>query len=187
MIFGWEVIYGLVLTTVVNQLRINGQISIRILELWICAGFRRTYIIIIKAGGGHAVNGESYASLQGLLTENGYTFMDADDYLISCGMPAGSSESSLEYLLYSGMFRQATRFFSLDSSVPIILAQLDYVNRPVEIVCGANNLQHLNIYSGFQVIKRNLSQLRKTFENAPFFDPFEVIEEDSTCFTVKLI
>lgn len=143
-------------------------------------------LIIIKGGGGHSTNNEVYTEFKKLITENGYIFIDAENYLTSCGMPTGSSESALEYLLYFGLFQRATRFYSLDSSVPIILAQLDYLARPVEFVCGANNLQRFNLYSGFQVIKRNLSQLRNTFAHTSFFEPFEVIEEDPNCFTIKL-
>lgn len=143
-------------------------------------------LVIIKGGGGHTINNEGYAKLQSLLTENGYSFIDAEDYLISCGMPAGSSDSSLEHLLYSGLFRQVTRFFSLDSSIPIILSQLDYIPRPVEIICGAKDLQDFKLYSGFSVINSNMNQLRKSFANAPFFDPYELIETNQNCFTIKL-
>lgn len=159
-------------------------------ESWyqtIAAHTPKDELIIVKGGGGHTVNNESYAKLKSLLKENDYTFMDAEDYLMSCGMPAGSSDSSLEYLLYFGLFRHVSRFFSLDSSMPIILSQLDYIPRPVEIVCGARNLDAFKQYSGFNVINSNMNQLRKSFANAPFFDPFEVIEEDSTCFTIKLL
>lgn len=159
-------------------------------ESWyqtIAAHTPKDELIIIKGGGGHAVNNEGYAKLRTLLKENDYTFIDAEDYLMSCGMPAGSSDSSLEYLLYFGLFRQVNRFFSLDSSVPIILSQLDYIPRPVEIVCGARNLYDFKKYSGFNVINSNMDQLRKSFANASFFDPFEVIEEDATCFTIKLV
>lgn len=158
-------------------------------ESWyqtIAAHTPKNELIIIKGGGGHAVNNEGYAKLKSLLTENDYAFIDAEDYLMSCGMPAGSSDSSLEYLLYFGLFRQVNRFFSLDSSVPIILSQLDYIPRPVEIVCGARNLYDFKQYSGFNVINSNMNQLRKSFANATFFDPFEVIEEDPNCFTIKL-
>lgn len=144
-------------------------------------------LIIIKGGGGHVVNNQGYTKLKGLLAENGYIFMDADEYLTSCGMPEDSSKFSLEYLLYFGMFQKVTRFFSLDSSVPIILAQLDYVPRPVEIVCGAKHTQGFEDCSGFNVIATNLNQLKKSFASAPFFEPFKIVDDGSTCFTIKLI
>ena len=48
---GWVDLFGQDLITGVNQPRINGQISIRILELWTCAGFPKIFITTIKAGG----------------------------------------------------------------------------------------------------------------------------------------
>ena len=144
-------------------------------------------LVIIKGGGGQTVNNEGYTRLKNLLIENGYAFLDAEDYLFSCGMPLGSSNSSLENLLYFGMFPQATRFFSLDSSLPVILAQLDFIPRPIEIICGGKNIQDFKSYSGFHVLARNLNQLRKSFVNTPFFDPYQILDEDQTLFKIKLL
>lgn len=144
-------------------------------------------LIIIKGGGGHLTNNDSYAILKNNLSENGYKFIDADDYLASCGMDRGSAETSLEYLLYFGFFRQATRFFTLDSSLPIIMSHLDYLTRPVEIVSGAINLTELKIHTGFDVIKSNMRQLRQSFKKTQDLEPYEIIEEDEECFTIKLL
>src|SRR5580765_3636457 len=51
MIFGWVVLFGLDLIIVVNRRLINGRISVRILELWTCVAFQKTFITTIKAGG----------------------------------------------------------------------------------------------------------------------------------------
>ena len=51
MISGWVVLYGQVLIIAVNQLLINGQISIRILVSWICVAFQKIFIITINRGG----------------------------------------------------------------------------------------------------------------------------------------
>src|SRR5688572_9893865 len=51
VIGGWAASSGQALIIGVSQHLSNGQISIRILVLWICADFRRTFITTTNRGG----------------------------------------------------------------------------------------------------------------------------------------
>jgi hypothetical protein len=143
-------------------------------------------LIILKGGGASVVDSESCSILKEKLSSNGYRYIDADEYLMSCGLNKGSSELALEYLIYFGLFKQATRFYTLDSSLPVILAHLDFVRRPVEIVCGAKDLSRLQNSNGFYALNAHMLQLQRTFDRSDEFKPCDVKKIEDDHFVIKL-
>lgn len=143
-------------------------------------------LIILKGGGASVLDAQSCKLFKEQLVNNGYKFIDADDYLISCGLTKANARIPLEYLLYFGFFRQATRFYTLDSSLPVILSHLDFVMRPVEIICGAKDLTKLSGSGGFQSLNSHMLQLHNSFEKVVEFKPFEVTKIDAHHFVIKL-
>jgi hypothetical protein len=144
-------------------------------------------LIILKGINVNYLNNPVISYFIKKLENAGFRFIFADDYLKQIELNPRWSEIGLEYLICQGIFSSATCFFTLDSSLPSILGQLDALRRPCNIILGCKDLLKLSQLEGFDIAKYNIRQQYVSCANSKALQPLSIkVLSKDTYFKITL-